>query len=121
MNQENTEKVSSKTAISNVLEAFGFVSDEARRNLVTFIIVILIFSNMFFIYRNIVLTEQIQKLNTEKQDIILNLSAQITEEVRRQITPTTSRINQTVNKIDSVAVVVDSVATKTNKMLNIKK
>lgn len=112
--------MSSKEAVDNVLEAFGFVSSEARRNLVIFIIVVLIFSNTFFIYQNIKQAENIQKLNDEKSEIILNLSTKITEEVRRQITPTTTRINQTVNKIDSVAVVVDSVATKTNKMLNFK-
>lgn len=117
MNEENNKKI----VVDNVLEAFGFVSNEARKNLVIFIIVILIFSNMFFIYQNIVLTERIQKLNDEKSEIILSLSSQITNEVRRQITPTTIRINQTVDKIDSVAVVVDSVATKTNKILNFKK
>lgn len=122
MNQENIKmsSMSSKEAVDNVLGAFGFVSSEARRNLVIFIIVILIFSNMFFIYQNSKQAENIQKLNDEKSDIIMNLSAQITEEVRRQITPTTTRITQTVNKIDSVAVVVDSVANKTNKMLNFK-
>lgn len=121
MNQETLNKMSSKVAVDNVLQAFGFVSNEARRNLVVFFIVILIFSNIFFVYQNIVLTNRIQKLNDEKSEIILSLSAQITDEVRRQITPTTTRINQTVNKIDSVAVVVDSVATKTNKILNLKK
>lgn len=109
---------SNNVAVNNVLEAFGFVSNEARKNLVIFIIVILIFSNIFFVYQNIVLTEKIQKLNDEKSEIILSLSSQITDEVRRQIAPTTYRINKTVNKIDSVAVVVDSVATKTNKILN---
>ena len=113
--------MSSKAAVDNILEAFGFVSNEARRNLVVFIIVLLIFSNTFYIYRNIVLTDRIQKLNDEKSEIIMNLTSQITDEVRRQITPTTNRINQTVHKIDSVAVVVDSVATKTNKILNFKK
>lgn len=110
-----------KETISSVLEAFGFVTNEAKRNLVVFFIVLLIFSNSFFVYRNIVLTEQIQKLNNEKHDITLNLTNRITEEVRRQITPTTNKINETIIKIDSVAVKVDSVATKTNTLLETSK
>lgn len=109
-----------ETSVRSVLEAFGFVTNEARRNLVVFFLVLLIFSNTFFIYRNIVLTEQIQKLNNEKHNITLILSNKITEEVRRQITPTTTRINETIGKIDSVAIKVDSVASKTDNFLKSK-
>lgn len=112
--------MSTKVVVDNVLEAFGFVSNEAKRNLVIFVIVMLVFSNGFFIYQNIVLTNRIQALNDEKSQIILDLSSKITEEVRRQITPTTNRINMTVSKIDSVAIAVDSVAKQTNNILTNK-
>lgn len=95
--------MSTNTEIKNILDAFGFVSNEAKRNLVIFIIVILVFSNIFFIYQNIQLMNDLQEEKESKSEIILVLSKQITDEVRKQIIPTTERINQTITKIDSVA------------------
>lgn len=99
---------------NNFLKTFGFVSNEARRNLVVFFLVILIFSNTFFVYRNIQLEERINKLNQEKLDLTLDLSNKITDEVRKQILPATIKIEEVVDKVNSVA-------NKTNYILETKK
>lgn len=98
---DETNNTSTST-IENTLKAFGFVSNEARRNLVIFFIVILLFSNGFFIYQNIGLTNKIQDLNVDHNKQLMDLSNKITEEVRKQIKPTQKRIYETTNRIDSV-------------------
>ncbi len=88
---------------SEFLQTFGFISNEARKNLVVFFLVLLVFSNVFFVYRNIQLENTINKLNQEKLQLSLDLSNKITEEVRKQITPATIRIEEAASKVDSVA------------------
>lgn len=85
------------------LETFGFLSKEARMNLVVFFIVLLTTSNIFFIYRAIHLESQLSKANEDKFRLSLELNQKITDEVRKQIQPTTQRINRVVERIDSVA------------------
>ena len=89
---------------NDFLKTFGFVSNEARKNLVIFFLISSIFSNVFFIYRDIVLQNKIEVLNKEKLEISLDLSSKITEEVRKQIMPATQKIFQAASKVDSVAI-----------------
>ena len=104
----------SKSGDNDFLKTFGFVSNEARKNLVIFFITFLIFSNVFFIYRNIKMQEELNKCNQSKLELTLSLTEKITEEVRKQILPATEAIEKTVIKVDSVA-------NKTNSILLNKK
>lgn len=95
--------MSEQTANDTAFKVFGFVSEEARRNFVIFIIIVLLVSNVFFIRQNIVLTNQINEMNKDHNAMVLDLTKQITEEVRRQIKPTQERIQYTTDKIDDLA------------------
>lgn len=96
------------------LETFGFATNEAKKNLVIFFLILMVFSNIFFIFRNIQLENTIHELNEEKLELSLVLSSKITEEVRKQIQPTKIKIEKVVERIDSVA-------TKTVNILSEKK
>lgn len=89
-------------------KVFGFVSAQARRNLVIFIIVMLLFSNAFFIYQNISLANKMQEMNSTHNEMILSLSNQITEEVRKQIQPTQIKVLQSTEKIDVLVEKIDN-------------
>lgn len=103
-----------KSGDTDFLKAFGFVTNEARKNLVVFFITLMVFSNAFFIYRGIKLQDNLNKCSDEKLTISLELSNKITDEVRKQILPTTQKIDRVVEKVDSVA-------TRTNNILLNKK
>jgi len=92
-----------KSGDNDFLKTFGFVTNEARKNLVVFFLVLLVFSNTFYIYENSKLHEEINNCNNEKLNISLKLSEQITDEVRKQILPTKLKLEQAVIKVDSVA------------------
>lgn len=92
----------------SAFKVFGFVSEQARRNLVIFFFILLISSNVFFIYQNIILTNKMQEQTQIYNDKLLDLSNKITEEVRKQIQPTQYRILQTTEKIDVLADKIDS-------------
>ena len=99
-----------KSGDTDFLKTFGFVTNEARKNLVVFFLVLLVFSNAFFIYTNMQLQNELKQCSEDK----LNLSEKITEEVRKQILPATTKIEEAAQKVDSVA-------TKTNIILQNKK
>lgn len=84
------------------LEVFGFVSNQARMNLVIFFICLLIVSNVFFVWRVTVLNTKLIECERSKNEVIINLHEKITEEVRKQIQPTKSAIKETIIKIDSI-------------------
>lgn len=92
-----------KSGDNDFLKSFGFVTNEARKNLVVFFLVLMVFSNGFFIYQNIKLQYDLNNCNQSKLDISLKLSEKITEEVRKQISPAAEKIEQAATKVDSVA------------------
>jgi hypothetical protein len=103
-----------KSGDTDFLKTFGFVTNEARKNLVVFFLVLLVFSNAFFIYTNMQLQNELKQCSEDKLNLSLNLSEKITEEVRKQILPATTKIEEAAQKVDSVA-------TKTNIILQNKK
>ena len=107
--------MSDQNANDSAFKVFGFVSEEARKNFVIFIIIVLLFSNTFFIRQTIVLTNQINDMNKEHNAMVLDLTKQITEEVRRQIKPTQERIQYTTDKIDHLATQIQQDFDETNK------
>nr|DAO84248.1 MAG TPA: hypothetical protein [Caudoviricetes sp.] len=84
------------------LEVFGFVSNQARMNLVIFFITILIASNVFFIWRTSVLNNRLIETEREKNIMINDFNTKIIEEVRKQVQPTKVLIRETIDKIDSL-------------------
>lgn len=84
------------------LEVFGFVSNQARMNLVIFFIIMLIASNIFFIWRTNILHNKLIETEREKNNMIIDFNKQITEEVRKQIQPAKILIRETIEKIDSL-------------------
>lgn len=99
----DNQKIEQNLGDEYFLETFGFATNQARKNLVIFFLILMVFSNIFFIYRNIQLENTISQLNKEKLELSLVLSNKITEEVRKQIQPTTIKIEKVVERIDSVA------------------
>jgi hypothetical protein len=102
------------TGDNEFLDTFGFATKEARKNLVIFFLVLLVFSNVFWIYRNMQLESTIIQLNKEKIDLTLDLSSKITEEVRKQIQPTASKIEEVANRVDSVTTKTSFILSKKN-------
>lgn len=84
------------------LEVFGFVSNQARMNLVIFFIIMLIASNVFFIWRTNILNNRLIETEREKNNMIIDFNKQITEEVRKQIQPAKVLLRETIEKIDSL-------------------
>ena len=84
------------------LEVFGFVSNQARMNLVIFFITILIASNVFFIWRTSILNNRLIETEREKNAMINDFNTKIIEEVRKQVQPAKVLIRETINKIDSL-------------------
>lgn len=84
------------------LEVFGFVSNQARMNLVIFFIIMLIASNVFFIWRTNILNNRLIETEREKNNMIIDFNKQITEEVRKQIQPAKVLLRETIDKIDSL-------------------
>lgn len=108
------------TGIKAVLEAFGFVSNEARRNLIIFFLVLLIFSNALFIYLYISSNKskdaEIKQLNNDK----LMISQQVTEEVRKQIKPVSEKVIEAANNVNNAAITLDSTAKQQQLNKNLK-
>lgn len=97
-----SNNITSQEKQDAAFRVFGFASGEARKNFVIFIIITLLASNIFFIRQNISLTNRIQDMNTKHNELILSLSSQITDEVRKQIRPTQEKINSTTDKVDDI-------------------
>lgn len=86
------------------LEVFGFISNQARMNLIVFFYIILIFSNVFFVWRNMSLQKEVREVEKEKTQLIYDLNKQISDEIRKQIKPASYQIQEALNKIDSLTI-----------------
>ena len=101
--ETNEEKIiQNKNDNKTFLEVFGFVSNQARMNLVIFFIIMLITSNVFFIWRTNILNNRLIETEREKNNMIIDFNKQITEEVRKQIQPAKVLLRETIDKIDSL-------------------
>ena len=106
--EEVTENNINNNSTKTFLEVFGFVSNQAKRNLVIFFFVLLVFSNIFLMWMNIRKDAVIQKLNDDRVEITRTMSDKVTEEVRRQVAPISGAIIQAANRVDSAALKLDS-------------
>nr|DAK62477.1 MAG TPA: hypothetical protein [Caudoviricetes sp.] len=101
--ETNEEKIiQNQNDNKTFLEVFGFVSNQARMNLVIFFIIMLIASNVFFIWRTNILNNRLIETEREKNNMIIDFNKQITEEVRKQIQPAKVLLRETIDKIDSL-------------------